>query len=125
MQSETTGEPISGGSFWEGDDWLQDMAAKMCEERGAKLFATDERFCIDNGAMIAQVFSLFRFIQQPDPFCSSIDTPKVKRTLVSRASFSRLAASSSNPESSVLWRRALSRRDSGLIRCPFCGGSDL
>lgn len=23
--------------------------------RGAKLFATDERFCIDNGAMIAQV----------------------------------------------------------------------
>ena len=27
---------------------------QMCEERGAHLFATDERFCIDNGAMIAQ-----------------------------------------------------------------------
>ena len=27
----------------------------MCEERGAKLYATDMRFCIDNGAMIAQV----------------------------------------------------------------------
>ena len=27
----------------------------MCSERGAKLYATDMRFCIDNGAMIAQV----------------------------------------------------------------------
>lgn len=25
----------------------------MCDERNAKLFATDERFCIDNGVMIA------------------------------------------------------------------------
>nr|XP_056719002.1 tRNA N6-adenosine threonylcarbamoyltransferase [Euleptes europaea] len=33
---------------------LQEMMAIMCRERGAKLFATDERFCIDNGAMIAQ-----------------------------------------------------------------------
>lgn len=33
---------------------LQQMMAIMCEERGAKLFATDMRFCIDNGAMIAQ-----------------------------------------------------------------------
>ncbi|XP_074145241.1 tRNA N6-adenosine threonylcarbamoyltransferase [Sminthopsis crassicaudata] len=33
---------------------LQEMMGTMCEERGAKLFATDERFCIDNGAMIAQ-----------------------------------------------------------------------
>jgi len=32
---------------------LQEMMGKMCEERGAKIFATDERFCIDNGAMIA------------------------------------------------------------------------
>ena len=29
------------------------MMGVMCEERGAKLFATDMRFCIDNGAMIA------------------------------------------------------------------------
>jgi len=33
---------------------LQEMMQTMCEERGAKLYATDERFCIDNGAMIAQ-----------------------------------------------------------------------
>lgn len=33
---------------------LQEMMGVMCEERGAKLFGTDMRFCIDNGAMIAQ-----------------------------------------------------------------------
>ena len=33
---------------------LQEMMGLMCKERGAKVFATDERFCIDNGAMIAQ-----------------------------------------------------------------------
>uniref|UniRef100_A0A3P8WPH5 N(6)-L-threonylcarbamoyladenine synthase n=1 Tax=Cynoglossus semilaevis TaxID=244447 RepID=A0A3P8WPH5_CYNSE len=39
---------------------LQEMMAVMCEERGAKLFATDE-FCIDNGAMIAQAgWEMFR-----------------------------------------------------------------
>lgn len=37
------------------------MMAKMCEERGAHLFATDERFCIDNGAMIAQAgYEMFK-----------------------------------------------------------------
>lgn len=33
---------------------LQEMMDLMCKARGAKLYATDERFCIDNGAMIAQ-----------------------------------------------------------------------
>merc|ERR1719264_554648 len=33
---------------------LQEMMGVMCEERGARLYATDMRFCIDNGAMIAQ-----------------------------------------------------------------------
>lgn len=32
---------------------LQDMMRIMCEERGGRLYATDERYCIDNGAMIA------------------------------------------------------------------------
>lgn len=32
---------------------LQEMMGIMCQERGAKVFATDERFCIDNGLMIA------------------------------------------------------------------------
>ena len=31
------------------------MMAIMCRERNAKVYATDMRFCIDNGAMIAQV----------------------------------------------------------------------
>jgi tRNA A37 threonylcarbamoyltransferase TsaD len=29
------------------------MMEKMVNERNAKMYATDERFCIDNGAMIA------------------------------------------------------------------------
>ncbi|CAG2249406.1 KAE1 [Mytilus edulis] len=37
-----------------GNKRLQEMMEIMAKERGAKLFATDERFCIDNGAMIAQ-----------------------------------------------------------------------
>lgn len=32
---------------------LQEMMKIMCDERNATLFATDERFCIDNGVMIA------------------------------------------------------------------------
>uniref|UniRef100_A0A673NKR3 N(6)-L-threonylcarbamoyladenine synthase n=1 Tax=Sinocyclocheilus rhinocerous TaxID=307959 RepID=A0A673NKR3_9TELE len=40
---------------------LQEMMGVMCKERGAQLFATDERFCIDNGAMIAQAgWEMFR-----------------------------------------------------------------
>ncbi|CAI2165347.1 8492_t:CDS:2 [Funneliformis geosporum] len=32
---------------------LQEMMAQMVEQRDGKVFATDERFCIDNGIMIA------------------------------------------------------------------------
>lgn len=32
---------------------LQEMIGKMVEERGGKVGAMDERYCIDNGAMIA------------------------------------------------------------------------
>lgn len=32
---------------------LQTMAQKMASDRGAKLYPMDERYCIDNGAMIA------------------------------------------------------------------------
>ncbi|XP_077974346.1 putative tRNA N6-adenosine threonylcarbamoyltransferase [Styela clava] len=40
---------------------LQEMMGVMAEEREAKLFATDMRFCIDNGAMIAQAgWEMFR-----------------------------------------------------------------
>ncbi|CAH0381515.1 unnamed protein product [Bemisia tabaci] len=37
---------------------LQEMMGQMCQERGATLYATDERFCIDNGAMIAHAGAL-------------------------------------------------------------------
>ncbi|GAO50959.1 hypothetical protein G7K_5076-t1 [Saitoella complicata NRRL Y-17804] len=33
---------------------LQEMMSDMARARGAEVFATDERFCIDNGIMIAQ-----------------------------------------------------------------------
>ncbi|XP_060080292.1 probable tRNA N6-adenosine threonylcarbamoyltransferase [Ylistrum balloti] len=53
---------------------LQEMMGKMAEERGATLFATDMRFCIDNGAMIAQAgWEMFRAgIVTPleDTFCT-------------------------------------------------------
>lgn len=32
---------------------LQEMMKIMTEERGGNLYATDDRYCIDNGAMIA------------------------------------------------------------------------
>ncbi|RWS22198.1 putative tRNA N6-adenosine threonylcarbamoyltransferase-like protein [Leptotrombidium deliense] len=37
---------------------LQEMMQTMAEERDAKVYATDERYCIDNGAMIAQAGAL-------------------------------------------------------------------
>lgn len=37
---------------------LQEMMAIMAKERGASLCATDERYCIDNGAMIAHTGAL-------------------------------------------------------------------
>lgn len=40
---------------------LQEMMDIMCKERGGNLFATDERFCIDNGVMIAHAgYEMFR-----------------------------------------------------------------
>jgi len=32
---------------------LQEMVAQMAEQRGGKVYAMDDRYCIDNGAMIA------------------------------------------------------------------------
>lgn len=40
---------------------LQKMMEIMCDERGAKMHAIDERYCIDNGAMIAHAgWEMFR-----------------------------------------------------------------
>lgn len=46
---------------------LQEMMGKMAAERGAKLYATDDRYCIDNGAMIAQAgLEMFRSGQRTE-----------------------------------------------------------
>lgn len=53
---------------------LQEMMEVMARERGGRLFATDERFCIDNGAMIAQAgWEMFRAgvrTEWEDTFCT-------------------------------------------------------
>ncbi|KAK9500961.1 hypothetical protein O3M35_002114 [Rhynocoris fuscipes] len=53
---------------------LQEMMAEMCSERGAKVYATDERYCIDNGAMIAHAGALLYLHTGPtkweDTFCT-------------------------------------------------------
>ncbi|TIB66687.1 hypothetical protein E3P77_02099 [Wallemia ichthyophaga] len=46
---------------------LQEMMAIMAEERGGKVFATDMRFCIDNGLMIAQAGLLQHRMGQVTP----------------------------------------------------------
>jgi N6-L-threonylcarbamoyladenine synthase len=50
------------------------MMQKMADERGAKLYATDERFCIDNGAMIAhtgaEMFRAGCITKWEDTFCT-------------------------------------------------------
>ena len=55
---------------------LQEMMNTMCEERDAKLYATDEKFCIDNGAMIAQAGYLM--------FKAGITTPLHESTVSQR-----------------------------------------
>ncbi|XP_064467059.1 probable tRNA N6-adenosine threonylcarbamoyltransferase [Ornithodoros turicata] len=55
---------------------LQEMMEIMAEERNAKLFATDERFCIDNGAMIAHAGW--------EMFCSNQITPFEETTCTQR-----------------------------------------
>ncbi|CAL8101973.1 unnamed protein product [Calicophoron daubneyi] len=55
---------------------LQSMMGKMAEERGATLYATDERFCIDNGAMIAHTGCLM--------FSCGLTTPIEESTVTQR-----------------------------------------
>ena len=55
---------------------LQEMMRIMCEERGGKLFATDMRFCIDNGAMIAQAGA--------EMFAAGVETPWEETSVTQR-----------------------------------------
>ncbi|KAF8678744.1 EKC/KEOPS complex subunit Tprkb [Rhizoctonia solani] len=47
-------EVLIVGGVGSGNERLQEMMGIMAKERGGSVFATDERFCIDNGIMIAQ-----------------------------------------------------------------------
>jgi len=53
---------------------LQEMMETMAEERGATLCATDDRYCVDNGAMIAQAGAMMFLSNQltawDDTFCT-------------------------------------------------------
>ncbi|KAF9270339.1 O-sialoglycoprotein endopeptidase [Marasmius fiardii PR-910] len=55
---------------------LQEMMGVMANERGGQVFATDERFCIDNGIMIAQAGLL--------SFRMGFRTPLAKSTCTQR-----------------------------------------
>ncbi|KAJ7225403.1 peptidase M22 glycoprotease [Mycena pura] len=55
---------------------LQEMMGIMAQERGGRVFATDERFCIDNGIMIAQAGLL--------SFRMGFETPLAKSTCTQR-----------------------------------------
>ena len=47
---------------------LQEMMQLMAQERNAKLYATDDRYCIDHGAMIAYAGLLSYESGQTTPF---------------------------------------------------------
>jgi len=57
---------------------LQEMMGVMAKERGGQVFATDERFCIDNGIMIAQAGLLGFRMGQETPLVKSSCTQRFR-----------------------------------------------
>lgn len=57
---------------------LQEMMGIMAKERGGQVFATDERFCIDNGIMIAQAGLLSYRTGQETPLSESTCTQRFR-----------------------------------------------
>lgn len=57
---------------------LQEMMGVMANERGGQVFATDERFCIDNGIMIAQAGLLSFRMGQTTPLAKSTCTQRFR-----------------------------------------------
>ncbi|CAL5354893.1 unnamed protein product [Camellia sinensis] len=55
---------------------LQEMMRIKCSERGGRLFATDDRYCIDNGAMIAYTSLL--------AYANGMSTPLEESTFTQR-----------------------------------------
>lgn len=57
---------------------LQEMMGIMAAERGGNVFATDERFCIDNGIMIAHAGLLAHRMGQVTPLAKSTTTQRYR-----------------------------------------------
>ncbi|KAG2061965.1 O-sialoglycoprotein endopeptidase [Suillus hirtellus] len=57
---------------------LQEMMGIMAQERGGSVFATDERFCIDNGIMIAQAGLLSYRMGYQTPLAKSTCTQRFR-----------------------------------------------
>ncbi|KAE9550281.1 hypothetical protein FO519_006519 [Halicephalobus sp. NKZ332] len=58
---------------------LQEMMEKMCQERGATLGATDSRYCIDNGAMVAHTAALmYKHGVHTDPYTGAAYTQRYR-----------------------------------------------
>eukprot|EP00048_Salpingoeca_helianthica_P008596 m.124409 g.124409 ORF g.124409 m.124409 type:complete len:341 (-) comp14649_c1_seq5:68-1090(-) len=57
---------------------LQEMMGQMCGQRGARLYATDDRFCIDNGAMIAQAGLLMHNAGKHTPLVDATVTQRFR-----------------------------------------------
>lgn len=57
---------------------LQEMMSIMASERGGNVFATDERFCIDNGIMIAHAGLLAFRMGQTTPLAKSTTTQRYR-----------------------------------------------
>ena len=57
---------------------LQQMMGIMASERGGSVFATDERFCIDNGIMIAHAGLLAYRMGQSTPLAKSTTTQRYR-----------------------------------------------
>ncbi len=57
---------------------LQDMMRVMASERGGTLYATDERYCIDNGAMIAYTGALAFARGERTPLRDTRCTPRFR-----------------------------------------------
>lgn len=57
---------------------LQEMMGVMAGERGGQVFATDERFCIDNGIMIAQAGLLSYRMGNQTPLAKSTCTQRFR-----------------------------------------------
>jgi N6-L-threonylcarbamoyladenine synthase len=73
---------------------LQEMMRIMASERGGRLYATDERYCIDNGAMIAYTGLL--------AFSHGLSTPLEESTCTQRFRTDDVQA---------IWREAEHRKE--------------